>query len=105
MRREVTKKGEKNNIKLVSEVLVHYVNYSGDDTSLDFWIIVVDSGIRYLPQDVGSVLNTMFNFRKQVITQNNFALIFRDKEKKKGSDPSTVQFFLYFLSFINYRCF
>lgn len=59
------------------------MNYSGDDTSLDFWIIVVDSGIRYLPQDVGSVLNTMFNFRKQVITQNNFALIFRDKEKKK----------------------
>lgn len=64
-------------------MLVHYVNYSGDDTSLDFWIIVVDSGIRYLPQDVGSVLNTMFNFRKQVITQNNFALIFRDKEKKR----------------------
>lgn len=28
------------------------MNYSGDDTSLDFWIIVVESGIRYLPQDV-----------------------------------------------------
>lgn len=68
------------------------MNYSGDDTSLDFWIIVVDSGIRYLPQDVGSVLNTMFNFRKQVITQNNFALIFRDKEKKKAATPQRFSF-------------